>query len=73
MIRIFGDYFLTVDGKNGCSYVVGKRTLSGTDTILRKSARYYPSLAIATAETAELAQSVFVERESNEEKLLKCK
>ena len=28
MIRIFGDYFLTVDGKNGCSYVVGKRTLS---------------------------------------------
>ena len=45
MIRIFGDYFLTVDGKNGCSYVVGKRTLSGTDTILRKSARYYPSLA----------------------------
>ena len=55
MIRIFGDYFLTVDGKNGCSYVVGKRTLSGTDTILRKSARYYPSLAIATAETAELA------------------
>ena len=55
MIRIFGDYFLTVDGKNGCSYVVGKRALSGTDTILRKSARYYPSLAIATAETAELA------------------
>ena len=55
MIRIFGDYFLTVDGKNGCSYVVGKRTLSGTDTILRKSARYCPSLAIAAAETAELA------------------
>lgn len=55
MIRIFGDYFLTVDGKNGCSYVVGKRALSGTGTILRKSARYYPSLAIATAETAELA------------------
>lgn len=42
MIRIFGDYFLTVDGKNGCSYVVGKRTLSGTDTILRKSARLLP-------------------------------
>lgn len=55
MIHIFGDYFLTVDGKNGCSYVVGKRALSGTETILRKSARYYPSLAIATAKTAEIA------------------
>lgn len=55
MIHIFGDYFLAVDTKNGCSYVVGKRTLSGTGTILRKSARYYPSLAIATVETAEIA------------------
>lgn len=55
MIHILGDYFLNVDKQSGGCYTVGKAQSCVSERVLLSRPRYYPTLAIAVASTAEIA------------------
>lgn len=55
MIHILGDYFLNVDKQSGSCYTVGKAQSCVSERVLLSRPRYYTTLAIAVASTAEIA------------------
>ena len=52
MIHLIGSYYMTA-GKS--AYTVGEVEESRTQRVFKPGARYYPTLARAVAETAEIA------------------
>ena len=55
MIHLVGDYFLNVDKQSGSCYTVGKAQSCVSERVLLSRPRYYPTLAVAVASTAEIA------------------
>ena len=52
MIHLFGKYYMIAD--NNC-YTVGEREETRSKRVLKARVRYYPTLARAVTETAEIA------------------
>lgn len=52
MIHLFGKYYMIAD--NNC-YTVGEREETRSKRVLKARVRYYPTLARAVSETAEIA------------------
>lgn len=55
MIYIVRDYFLNIDKQSGGCYTVGKAQSCVSERVLLSRPRYYPTLAVAVASTAEIA------------------
>lgn len=55
MIHLVRDYFLNVDKQSGGCYTVGKAQSCVSERVLLSRPRYYPTLAVAVASTAEIA------------------
>lgn len=55
MIHLVRDYFLNVDKQSGGCYTVGKAQSCVSERVLLSRSRYYPTLAVAVASTAEIA------------------
>ena len=55
MIHLVRDYFLNIDKQSGGCYTVGKAQSCVSERVLLSRPRYYPTLAIAVASTAEIA------------------
>lgn len=55
MIRLVRDYFLNIDKQSGGCYTVGKAQSCVSERVLLSRPRYYPTLAVAVASTAEIA------------------
>ncbi len=55
MIHLIDNYYMTADTKSGCSYVVFKARERSSKGAKWDKARYYPTLARAVSETAEIA------------------
>lgn len=55
MIHLVRDYFLNVDKQSGGCYTVGKAQSCVSERVLLSRLRYYPTLAVAVASTAEIA------------------
>lgn len=55
MIHLVRDYFLNTDKQSGGCYTVGKAQSCVSERVLLSRPRYYPTLAVAVASTAEIA------------------
>ena len=55
MIHLVRDYFLNVEKQSGGCYTVGKAQSCVSERVLLSRPRYYPTLAVAVASTAEIA------------------
>lgn len=55
MIHLVRDYFLNIDKQSGGCYTVGKAQSCVSERVLLSRPRYYPTLAVAVASTAEIA------------------
>ena len=55
MIHLIGDYYMTADKKPGCSYVVGIPYHTEDKRVIMRQSRYYTTLSVAVASTAEIA------------------
>lgn len=55
MIHLIRDYYLNVDKQSGSCYTVGKAQSCVSERVLLSRPRYYPTLAVAVASTAEIA------------------
>ena len=55
MIHLVRDYFLNIDKQSGGCYTVGKAHSIVSERVLLSRPRYYPTLAVAVASTAEIA------------------
>ena len=55
MIHLVRDYFLNIDKQSGGCYTVGKAQSCVSERVLLSRPRYYPTLAIDVASTAEIA------------------
>ena len=55
MIHLVRDYFLNIDKQSGGCYTVGKAQSCVSERVLLSRQRYYPTLAVAVASTAEIA------------------
>lgn len=55
MIHLIRDYYLNVDRQSGGCYTVGKAQSCVSERVLLYRSRYYPTLAVAVASTAEIA------------------
>lgn len=55
MIYLVRDYFLNIDKQSGGCYTVGKAQSCVSERVLLSRPRYYPTLAVAVASTAEIA------------------
>ena len=55
MFHLVRDYFLNIDKQSGGCYTVGKAQSCVSERVLLSRPRYYPTLAVAVASTAEIA------------------
>ncbi len=55
MIHLIRDYYLNVDRQSGGCYTVRKAQSCVSERVLLSRPRYYPTLAVALASTAEIA------------------
>lgn len=55
MIHLVRDYFLNIDKQSGGCYTVGKAQSCVSERVLLSRPRYYPTLAVTVASTAEIA------------------
>lgn len=55
MIHLIRDYYLNVDRQSGGCYIVGKAQSCVSEHVLLSRTRYYTTLSVALASTAEIA------------------
>ena len=55
MIHLIRDYYLNVDRQSGGCYIVGKAQSCVSERVLLSRTRYYTTLSVAVASTAEIA------------------
>lgn len=55
MIHLIRDYYLNVDRQSGGCYIVGKAQSCVSERVLLSRTRYYTTLSVALASTAEIA------------------
>ena len=55
MIHLIRDYYLNVDRQSGGCYIVGKAQSFVSERVLLSRTRYYTTLSVALASTAEIA------------------
>ena len=55
MIHLIRDYYLNVDRQSGGCYIVGKAQSCVSERVLLSRIRYYTTLSVALASTAEIA------------------
>lgn len=55
MIHLIRDYYLNVDRQSGGCYIVGKAQSCVSERVLLSQTRYYTTLSVALASTAEIA------------------
>ena len=55
MIHLIRDYYLSVDRQSGGCYIVGKAQSCVSERVLLSRTRYYTTLSVAVASTAEIA------------------
>lgn len=55
MIHLIRDYYLNVDRQSGGCYIIGKAQSFVSERVLLSRTRYYTTLSVALASTAEIA------------------